>query len=292
MSIIAGNTILASDFISTSAGAGDSGRVPKLNASGKIDPSFLNLPFIAQDIGIDNQNRTYRELQTASSNDGSVLFIAIYSTGDSNLRLMRYAKDALGHYYQTHAITPINVNLNSNTLGLSIVGSFVYMNYRSATPTNFLTRYAIADLTGSTAMSFSGTAGYGPSFSDGTFLYIQNPSSTPDFYKFSISGTTATNSATITYTSATPQWTMCNGTNVFMVTTSPGTTITVVKYALAGGAAVTTTTIGNNFYLYNQTGAALFFGNTYTMGMASIFNASNPTQITGSAVHLQAITLP
>lgn len=41
MSITAGSDILASDFISTSAGAGDSGKVPKLNSSGKIDSSFL-----------------------------------------------------------------------------------------------------------------------------------------------------------------------------------------------------------------------------------------------------------
>ena len=41
MSIVAGQQILASDFISTSAGAGDSGKVPKLNASGKLDSSFL-----------------------------------------------------------------------------------------------------------------------------------------------------------------------------------------------------------------------------------------------------------
>lgn len=42
MSIVAGSDILASDFVSTSAGAGDSGRVPKLAASdGKLDRSFI-----------------------------------------------------------------------------------------------------------------------------------------------------------------------------------------------------------------------------------------------------------
>ena len=41
MSFTAGTTALASDFVSTSAGAGDSGKVAKLNASGKIDTSFL-----------------------------------------------------------------------------------------------------------------------------------------------------------------------------------------------------------------------------------------------------------
>jgi hypothetical protein len=41
MPIVAGNDILAADFVSTSTGAGDSGKVPKLNAVGKIDTTFL-----------------------------------------------------------------------------------------------------------------------------------------------------------------------------------------------------------------------------------------------------------
>ncbi len=45
MTIIAGNDIVASDFISTSAGAGDSGKVPKLNAVGQIDRTFLKSSF-------------------------------------------------------------------------------------------------------------------------------------------------------------------------------------------------------------------------------------------------------
>ena len=40
-----GQTAVASDFISTSTGAGDSGKVPKLNSSGLLDPSFLNIAF-------------------------------------------------------------------------------------------------------------------------------------------------------------------------------------------------------------------------------------------------------
>src|SRR4051794_37900880 len=43
MTISAGSDIVAADFVSTSAGAGDSGKVPKLNASGLIDKSFSSL---------------------------------------------------------------------------------------------------------------------------------------------------------------------------------------------------------------------------------------------------------
>jgi hypothetical protein len=41
MAITAGSDGLAADFITTSGGAGDSGRVPKLDANGKLDNSFL-----------------------------------------------------------------------------------------------------------------------------------------------------------------------------------------------------------------------------------------------------------
>ena len=45
MSITPGQPALASDFISTSAGAGSSGQVPKLNSGGKVDSSFLPVKF-------------------------------------------------------------------------------------------------------------------------------------------------------------------------------------------------------------------------------------------------------
>lgn len=43
MTISAGSDIVAADFVSTSAGAGDSGKVAKLNATGVHDRSFLPL---------------------------------------------------------------------------------------------------------------------------------------------------------------------------------------------------------------------------------------------------------
>ena len=45
MPIIAGQQALASDFISTSAGASSVGQVPKLNSIGKLDNSFLPIKF-------------------------------------------------------------------------------------------------------------------------------------------------------------------------------------------------------------------------------------------------------
>ncbi len=43
MAIESGQTALASDFVASTAGASDAGRVPKLNASGLLDNSFLGL---------------------------------------------------------------------------------------------------------------------------------------------------------------------------------------------------------------------------------------------------------
>jgi microcystin-dependent protein len=43
MSITAGQTAEASDFVASSAGSGDAGKVPKLDANGLLDNSFLGL---------------------------------------------------------------------------------------------------------------------------------------------------------------------------------------------------------------------------------------------------------
>lgn len=43
MSITTGQTALASDFVASSAGASDAGKVPKLDANGQLDNTFLGL---------------------------------------------------------------------------------------------------------------------------------------------------------------------------------------------------------------------------------------------------------
>ena len=42
MGLLTGQTVVQGDFVTTSAGAGDSGKVPKLNASGLLDTSFID----------------------------------------------------------------------------------------------------------------------------------------------------------------------------------------------------------------------------------------------------------
>ena len=54
------STILASDFISTSGGAGSVGKVPLLNAGGQIDTSFLNWK------GVINSGQATQDMHIAS----------------------------------------------------------------------------------------------------------------------------------------------------------------------------------------------------------------------------------
>lgn len=42
MSLLTGGTVVQGDFITSSAGSGDSGKAPKLNASGELDASFVH----------------------------------------------------------------------------------------------------------------------------------------------------------------------------------------------------------------------------------------------------------
>ncbi len=77
-----------------------------------------------------------------------------------------------------------------------------------------------------------------PIFTDGTFLYISDGSTATNLLKYSISGTTITYVATISFTSfvaTAAAW--CDGTNVYQ---TDGTTLR--KWALAGGATSATRT--------------------------------------------------
>ena len=53
MAITAGSDAVASDFITTSAGAGDVGKVPELDAAGQLDNTFIKNPNRKQEIIID-----------------------------------------------------------------------------------------------------------------------------------------------------------------------------------------------------------------------------------------------
>lgn len=101
MTIAANSTALAADFVSTSAGAGDSGKVPKLNASGQLDDSFFNkvVPII----------RTYST--TGRVGDSTTRFDITNPSGTT----FRYTFDGTG----------TNPTINSTTFP---TGAFVNIN--------------------------------------------------------------------------------------------------------------------------------------------------------------------
>jgi hypothetical protein len=125
MSIVAGNDALASDFISSSAGAGDSGKVPKLNSLGKLDDTFFHngLQLLAN----AGENVTAAKPGYVSPRDG-LIYTAHGYKEDSDVShslsfTNQYAKicklDSTYFLILNHSGTTVTVNLVSRTGGTS-----------------------------------------------------------------------------------------------------------------------------------------------------------------------------
>lgn len=80
MSIIAGNDIIAADFIATSAGAGDSGKVAKLGAEGTIHSTFIRRGGTGADGALSTSSGT-TTLSFASANILEKNYTSISITG-------------------------------------------------------------------------------------------------------------------------------------------------------------------------------------------------------------------
>lgn len=158
-------------------------------------------------------------------------------------------------------------------------------------------RYSIADLTGITTMTISGTnwvAG-GSAFSDDTNLYIYT--ATNQFHKYTISGTTATFDSTITYTSgdtANNGGAACDGTNVYIIG-NKSTDVDIRKYALAGGAVVSTTSKKIQYTAFSGVSTSTvipFIYNSAALGLAYGHVMCTDLTISGAAARLTVITKP
>lgn len=84
---------------------------------------------------------------------------------------------------------------------MAVLGSYLYV-FSTLGGTVACNRYAIADLSGVTTITVSGTAWTSgqTAFTDGTDLYVYT--TTNQFHRYTVSGTTMTHDSTITYTSA------------------------------------------------------------------------------------------
>lgn len=200
-------------------------------------------------------NRLYTTAAT-KHNDDSVLVVV--ESGAAQLsRLTRFAKNASGIYVRTHQVSVASVPTKANWTRAYpvIVGDYVYLCYCDNTSVGIVRRFDLADLANETGMTFSGSAflyagNQNPAFTDGTSLYVNRGNTNADksFYRYTISGTTLTNAATVTYAAAgadvdTTVGIACDGAHVFFAYFSTGTTVAIGKDTLAG-AGVSTTTLG------------------------------------------------
>jgi len=260
----------------------------------------INLPFIEQEIPINSGTATIASSQyvMASNTTGSVLFIAfVLSTATTTANIYRLTKDSVsGKYYITHSTT---LTITAGTLaGIAVTSSSLFVLCQVAS-VDTIRRYDIADLANVTTFTYSGGTIRDRAFSDGTDLYIRSAATT--FDRYTLAGTIATNAGTVTFTgSHTQSGATSDGTNVWIVdattnSTINGTGLNVNKYALAGGAIVSSTTmkLWMNAYLNwfpTNSGQVLFMTSSRTLGIGGSY--SEGTTITGTITKIMAITLP
>lgn len=232
-------------------------------------------------------------LASTSEADGSVMFQA-WSTGGV-INIQRLLKDTrTSNYYVTHTTTFNIGNSGNMSLGLGIVGSNLYLVLQDGA-TKKVTRYAKADLSGAQAMTWSGTARAGTTWSDGTFLYIYNGTSS-QFDKCSISGTTITNTGTtITLTSSgVVAGAICDGVSVWTTDSNYAGSTVFNKYPIAGGAATASLTVSMlNAAAYPQgVGSGLFLASSNMLGIPYWYVSNNETTDIGTQLHISAVSTP
>jgi hypothetical protein len=258
-------------------------------AVGDNDP---RLSTVSQILGIKTDSTgTTDGFCFVSNNAGTVFFMAQKDSGlSTNWNIYRLVKDTTTNVlYITHSTT---LSTSNTQIGMAVAGNYLYFS-GWINPNNVLRRYDVADLANVTSMTFSGTSAVGPMMSDGTYLYIQ--STTTDYYKYSISGTTATNSATITYTGNTVGSNVtCDGTYAwFTDVLNSASALTIKKYAIGGGAVISTTNsmVLNNNAFPNPVNGGIFINST-VLGIAFCYNTYTDTTKVGVLAKIDYITRP
>jgi hypothetical protein len=167
--------------------------------------------------------------------------------GSSSGWMARFIKLSSGSIILTHQVAV------GGTAGqpawMATLGNYVYA-IRYNNPSTELYRFDKADLTNGTLMTVSGTnVALGGLFSDGTYLY--NVYSAGSVRKYSVSGTTATEVTTDSYTSiveTSPVW--CDGTYIYECTSG-----NVYRWTLG---SATRTSVGTfNSYQWGINNAAV-----------------------------------
>ncbi len=293
--------VLSSGVISVNYGTG-ANQIVKLDGSSKlpaVDGSALtNLPSAVFHQKLQFFSATgaeYAVQNSTSETNGNVIYIASYGN-TSNWVISRYTKDSTtGQYYCTHSITTIKVASNT-PFSLAVLGSNLYLFTRVG-GTAAITRFLSADLTGETNMTISGTsfASGLSAWSDGTSLYVYESSGV--FRQYSVSGTTATNVTTITYTSSgISRGAISNGSKLWLIDDQNSPTIR--QYPVAGGAAGSSLALNNwgsggggQVYV-NQDYTHLTFNKASVLGLIIPHTENSPTAIVGTVDEIIPITAP
>lgn len=267
-------------FKQTSAGAGDSGKIPRLNSSGELDVSLTGAaentasktvlrksdsnitvpttptsstdassksyvdtsivrPFY-QEIGMNGFGAGNRAFAGATSDTDGTLYVASV-TNTTTLTISRFTMDASTKmYYRSHTTTlSVTGSMGASTVvGIAVVGTYIYLHVSDNSPAGYLRRYDKADLTNVTSMTYSGTAPDTATsdhvmYSNGTDIIVK--SATTTWYRYTISGTTATNAATVTFPDASAA--VYDGSKVYAITSSD----TIGRYATTGGSVEAST---------------------------------------------------
>ena len=223
-----------------------------------------------QIVRIPNGQSTLGDTYFTTSYLGASTSNAIYSCSGGSLggqapTLSRFIKLNNGSLILTHSVV-MGVGADNQCFGIAVIGSYVY-SVTAAGGAPRLFRYAIADLTGETEITISGTALTVATniFSDGVDLYNVYTAGTAK--KYTISGTTATSGADTSFTSmVTTNTHWSDGTYVYGITPTA-----CFRWAIAGGARTSGTSLIASQYTLS--------GTTQTDGGGIFKEVGNSTHI-------------
>lgn len=244
--------------------------------------------------GTITQNITTFQFQT--NIDGSVAAFVFPNAAATQATIFRLERDNLSwQYILTHRAT-FSPSSGVDRLSVCLTSSYIFMSY-SDWGTYKMQRYNIADLSGITAFTVSGTTwwSWNSSFSDGTDIYIYDSANV--WNKYTLSGTVATFSSAITYTSA---WygnaggATCDGTNVWIIGAQANATV-IRKYAKAWGAVLSSATKYMYYDAYHATvfsPVKLWITKVWCLGIWFAHGLYDPSAMVWCAFKLMSITTP
>lgn len=236
------------------------------------NPGEVLSPAYSQGVVLDESTTTY-QIMTSTTSPSDLALYVIYgeTTPSQNSTIVKYSLDILtGKYYRTVATVISGFAPHFSNAGIAVVGSFVYAGFIDQTSNVYvLFQFDTATLT-QTNMTISGTApnvssGFNCMYSDGTNIYIASTGTT--WYKYSISGSVATNVATITSLARIVGALCPDGTNVYLTTDSSicFATGTITKTSLTG--TVINSISRPNLFSVHSNGTN---GNQFGIGFAQI----------------------